>query len=59
MCEGGDKEACWEDMEEGMMGCMWYTEWLCGDCEGTEDCPNYIKKEVEVKRDKQLTIFDI
>lgn len=46
-------------MEEGLKGCMWYTEWLCGDCEGDEECPNYIKEEVEVKRDKQLTIFDI
>lgn len=39
--------------------CLWKADWLCGDCEGDESCPNYIKEEVEVKQDKQLKLFDL
>ena len=42
-----------------MGGCDWWCEWLCGECDGDEGCPNYIKPEVEVSGDKQLKLFDI
>lgn len=42
-----------------MSKCLWKTYWLCGDCDGDESCPNYIKEEVEVKQDKQLTLFEL
>lgn len=42
-----------------MSRCLWKADWLCGDCEGNESCPNYIKEEVEVKQDKQLTLFEL
>lgn len=49
------------------VGCLWYTEWLCAGCCGTEEegenCASYIPRvvraEVEVKVDKQLKLFDI
>lgn len=41
------------------MKCGWYTEWLCGCCNGDESCPNYIKVDEEERQDKQLKLFDI
>lgn len=43
--------------------CIWYTSWICDGCRDPENCASYIPKQVkakvEVKQDKQLTLFDL
>lgn len=52
--------------EEIECQCLWYTEWLCDGCRGTEEdgryCASYIPEKrvsTEEKKDNQLKLFDI
>lgn len=43
--------------------CEWYCSLLCDGCCDPENCANYIpkqvKEELEVKKYKQLTLFEL